>query len=203
MEGCILASKWFKLGQENIEGGFLATEYSLPGSLRGEAFSSGVPFSGTEELRLRSESPEHDGEAEDVLDNVLCLPVFSERLRSALGRAGIGTDDVQYVPVRVFRSTGEELPGYCIANVVACVPVLDRKHCGFLSEDPHEIDPRTNRPRVTGVGVSVLKAAPLAGHDLIRSAEFTPIVFVSERFYRVYAKGGFTGASLRPVSVVD
>ena len=41
---------------------------------------------------------------------------------------------------------------------------------------------------------------PLKGHDVVRLLEFFPPVFVTERFAEVFRNGGFTGATLTPVT---
>jgi hypothetical protein len=67
---------------------------------------------------LRSTKREYDGPPDDILENSLVVPVFSARLRASLAQGGVGGGDLQYLPIRVFQSTGEELPGFAVANVV-------------------------------------------------------------------------------------
>jgi hypothetical protein len=151
---------------------------------------------------LRSISEEDDGEPDDVLLEHLKVPTFSRRLHEALSSAGVGGKDIQYLPVRVFRSTGEELEGYAFANVITRVAALDYEATdwGALPPDPDEgIDPNTGRPAVQAIWRAALIEASLKGHDIIRLVEFFPPVFVSERFAEIFRDGEFTGATLTPV----
>jgi hypothetical protein len=130
------------------------------------------------------------------------VPIFSQRLRDALQRARVATKDIQYLPIHVFRSTGEEVEGYTIANVIARVPALnyDLTDWGPLPPDEKEgIDPRTGRPQVQAIWRAALQSTKLKGHDMIRLVEFWPPVLVSHRFADVYREGHFTGATLTPV----
>ncbi len=130
-----------------------------------------------------------------------CRP-FPEACRDALAKAGVGRNDVQYLPVHILKSTGEELEGYSFANVIARVSALDydRTDWGPLPPDPDEgIDPETGKLKVQGIWRAALIEAKLRGHDLIRLVEFFPPVFVSQRFADVYRNGNFTGATLNPV----
>ena len=148
---------------------------------------------------VRSESPENDGDPEDVLGEHLGLPIFSGRLRQGLANVGMG--DIQYLPIKVFRSTGEEIHGFEIANVITKVPALDYENSEMLSSSKEMIDPLTNRPKVTGFWQAALHSTPLTGHDIIRLVEFGSAVFVSERFAEGFRRGKFTGADLVPVRV--
>ncbi len=155
---------------------------------------------------IRSKRGDDDGVPDDVLSEHLGVPTFSKRLRDALKVAGVGTEDLQYLPVNVFTSTGDVLPGYAFANVLTRVKALDyaRTDWGPLPPDPEEgIDPNTGKPRVQAIWRAALVRANLRGHDVIRLAEFFPPVYVSERFADVYRDGDFTGATLTPVNVTD
>lgn len=150
---------------------------------------------------LRSARLEYeDGPAYDMLASSLHLPIFSLRLQRALDRSGCAVKDLQYLPINVFKSTGEQVRGFAIANVITRIKALDHDNC-FLLELDDEIDPLTGTNHVHSVGRFALRAAPLAGHDIIRLVEFWPPVFVSERFKRVFDEGGFTGATFSPVRV--
>jgi hypothetical protein len=150
---------------------------------------------------LKSPSADRDGTPDDYLADPLGVPILSSRLRIALERNGVGISDIQYLPIRVFLSTGKEIHGYSIANILSRLPALNRAHSVLLDDDPEEIDPVTNAPTVRGLWRAALNGAPLVGHDVVRLVEFFPPVFVSERFAQVFSKGGFTGAALTPVLV--
>ena len=151
---------------------------------------------------IRSKHRKYDGVPDDILSVHLGVPTFSRRLREALERADVGRKDVQYLPVHVFKSTGEELEGYAFANVITRIKALDydRTDWGPLPPDPEEgVDPDTGKPEVQAIWCAALKEAKLKGHDIIRLVEFFPPVYVSERFADVYRNGNFTGATLTPV----
>ncbi|MGH7139577.1 MAG: imm11 family protein [Pirellulales bacterium] len=150
---------------------------------------------------IRAINATYDGRADDVLGTVGHFPVFSERLRVALADETIGLADIQYLPIRVFRTTGEELPGFAVANVISRVAALDPERSFMLDLDYNKIDPLTGKPHVTGVGRAALKSEPLNGRDIIRLAEFFPLLFVSERFVNVFKTSRFTGAKFNPVTV--
>jgi hypothetical protein len=149
---------------------------------------------------LRSASPADDGEPDDVVCESLGLPTFSGRLQKALREAGIGINDIQYLPIRLFQSTGEEIKGFAIANVVTRLEALDRERCVLLGEGA-QIDPLTGKPAVTSIGRIALQGAALQEHDVVRLAEFFPPVLVSERFAKLFHEGEFTGAILTPLLV--
>lgn len=150
---------------------------------------------------MRPDDPEDDGWPDDLLANEFGLPILSPGLVEALAGAGVATNDIQFLPVRVFRRSGSELPGFRIANIVARVPALDRERSTMLDVDETEIDPLTDMPRVRGVWTAALKRAALCEHDVVRLVEFFPTIFVSRRFADVFFGGKFTGATLHSVPV--
>ena len=150
---------------------------------------------------IRSKHRKYEGVPDDILAEHLNVPTFSHRLREALERAGVGRKDVQYLPIHVLKSTGEELEGYAFANVITRIKALDydRTDWGPLPPDPEEgIDPATGKLKVNGIWRAALIEAKLKGHDLVRLVEFFPPVYVSERFADVFRDGNFTGATLAP-----
>jgi hypothetical protein len=149
---------------------------------------------------LKSESAEFDGEPDDLLANVFHLEtVFSERLRFALDAQKIGRTDIQHLPVRVFRSTGEDIKGYTIGNVIARIAALDYEASEMLELHQEEIDPLTGRLRVRSLWHEALRRDKLGGHDVIRLLEFSPPIFVSDRFKQVYEENRCTGATFKKV----
>ncbi|MCX7428768.1 MAG: hypothetical protein NTW96_24470 [Planctomycetia bacterium] len=151
--------------------------------------------------RLFSTRRKYDGVPDDVLSECLDIPTFSRRLRDALKKASVGTGDIQYLPVHVFKSTGEEIEGYAFANVLTRIAALDYDATDYGPMPPEEsdIDPETGKPRVQFLWRAALIGSRLEGHDIIRLREFFPSVFVSERFAEVYHNGDFTGASFTSV----
>jgi hypothetical protein len=149
---------------------------------------------------LRSPSAADDGIPFDVLAVHLCLPTFSPRLRSALSKV-FHHDEVQWLPVRVIRHTGEELQGFSIANFLNPVMALDRSATGVL-QVADEIDPATGEPWIRGLGRPALKREVLKARTVIRLLEYPYPIFVSEQVAAVFRTGHFTGASLGPVRLV-
>ena len=103
---------------------------------------------------IRSRRRKDDGVPDDILAEHLDVPTFSRRLRDALKKARVGIKDLQYLPVHVFKSTGEELEGYAFANVITRIKALDydRTDWGPLPPDPEVgIDPATGKLKVNGI----------------------------------------------------
>jgi len=139
-----------------------------------------------------------NGDPDDALQNHLALPVFSQRLRRAIRRSGIG--DIQYLPVRVLRPNREEVPGFSIANILAKVPALDTSRSDLeVFEDGYFIPER--RGKVSSLRRAVLKGRGLRSHHIVRLAEFEVAMFCSERFKDVFEREGCTGFSFEQVRV--
>jgi hypothetical protein len=191
---------WYDVigGDENrVPNFFMATEYDISGSSSIEPQIGQIIPDWNPESRLWSDAPEWDGEPDDILANSIGWPIFSQRLRSALKQADIGARDIQYLPIHVARSTGQELPGFAVANIITRIPALDRDNSFMLSVDDDEIDPLTGMPSVSSIGKAALKSDLLRGHDVIRLLEFFPSVFVSERFVKIFNENKFTGTTFR------
>lgn len=198
--------RWYALGQAADDDGeppypVLAGKEELFGHDYSEFEQGHVIDEWNPNSLLRAISAEYDGRADDVLGTVGNFPVFSARLRAALEDEEVAIPDIQYLPIRVFRTTGEELHGFAVANVISRVAALDPARCFMLRLDYDKTDPITGKPDVKGLGRAALRADALEGHDVIRLLEFFPSVFVSERFATVYKKHGFTGARFSPVTV--
>jgi hypothetical protein len=197
--------KWYEMSIETSEGWppptFYADEKELSGCSRGDFKDGNAIADWNNNSLLCSSSPDTDGDPDDVLDNVMNVLVFSGRFINALRDAHVATGDIQYLPIHVFRSTGEELPGFAVANVIARVAALDPDRSFMLELDYDKTDALTGKPRVKGIGKTALRSEPLQRHDVIRLLEFFPSVFVSQRFVDVFNKHRFTGAEFKPVVV--
>lgn len=200
-----MAAQWYRLQlhvENRVVRPFQTADDDLYGYL-GYDLSVGTPIqSWNRNAWIRSRAEDDDGEPDDVLLEHLGVPTFSRRLRDALERADVGRNDMQYLPVHVLKSTGEELDGYAFANVITRIMALDydKTDWGPLPPNPKKgIDPNTGKLKVLAIWRAALREADLQGHDLIRLVEFFPPVFVSERFADVYRSGGFSGATLAPV----
>ena len=193
--------KWYYMiiGEENrVPRYFLANDKDIFGRDRfAVCFGRGIN-DWNSAARLNSTRPEYDGTPDDVLANALGWPVFSNRLRQTLRDAEVGVANIQYLPIRVIRSTGEEVPGFEVANVVTRVAALDRRRSRMLDEDEDETDPETGLPNVTAVGKAALFNEKLVSHDVIRLVEYFPPVFVSQRFVDAFNTSKCTGATFAP-----
>lgn len=162
-------------------------------------FIHGRPFSSWDGTAwLKSSRPEDDEDPDDVLQNHLGLPIYSPRLRDALTAEGI--QDIEYLPVRIFRPHGEFIQGFAIANILSVVPALDTNRSDYDTY-PEDYFLPGRRGDVSGVRRAVLLAPKLQGRDVIRLAEFPLDIFVSEAFRSAFERGGFTGYSFTQVEV--
>lgn len=183
---------WYRLvhpGGTHLKG-FVTTEHDLKGFVP-EAFERGQPVEGWDESAwLQAADPVLDGLPDDVLCTDLPLVVFSRRLREALEAAGIG--GIQYLPIRVLRSDGSNVPGYCIANVLNFVSALDweRSEYNLWGDD----DP-SRRDEIRDLRTVHLKRTALRSYDLIRLREYDVALFGSERLRRLFQGRQFTGFS--------
>jgi hypothetical protein len=147
---------------------------------------------------IRASTPEQDGDPDDVLQSYLGVPVFSARLRTALRESGI--EDVQYLPLRVLRPSGEELRGFAVANITTVRDVLDRERSDYsVFADDYFLPQR--RGQISALRKPVLVKASLSGCDLFRIEGYRVAYFVSERVKDVFEHRGFTGLSFREVAL--
>lgn len=151
------------------------------------------------EAWLQATKAENDGEPDDVLSNLHALPVFSGRVRNRLEEIGIG--GIQYLPVRVLRSTGMEVPGFSIGNTLNLVPALDfeKSEIEYFPDDYFRPE---KRGQARDIRTAILRSSALRGLDIVRLAEFPVATYVSERFKEEFERKRFTGWSFRPVRVV-
>lgn len=146
---------------------------------------------------VRSNCLKHDGNLDDVIFLTRkMIPAFSPRLQLALWETNLGAKDIQYLPIRIFQSTGEEAEGFAMVNVLNCVPGLDRENCFMLSENADEIDSATGQPRIICIGKPAVRESALAKYDVVRLSEYPYEFLISDRFRKVFRKGRFTGAIL-------
>lgn len=150
---------------------------------------------------LRSRSKNSDGPATDVLVEPFDVPILSKRLRECLDSSVLFPGEVQWLSIHVYRSTGEEVPGYSIANVLKPVRALDRARSFMLDEDPEDVDADTGLPHVRGVARPALVGKALANRTIVRLEELFSSLFVSEALVNAYRKGKFTGGYFPEVLV--
>lgn len=147
---------------------------------------------------LMARKPEYDGEPDDVLQNCLNLPVFSRRMRDALAIEGIS--GFQYLPVRVLRPNGVEIPGFCFANILERRRALDRQRSSYaVFPDDYFLPQR--RGLVRAIYRRVLVGEQLQGCDVLRLDEYYVSIFVSDRFKQTFEAWNLTGYSFAEVEV--
>jgi hypothetical protein len=141
-----------------------------------------------------------DGDPDDVLQTCFPFPIYSPRLCKSLEEGGIA--GIQYLPIRVIRRSGDALVGFCIANILNCVAALDMER-SIIQRFPQDDFLPQRRGRVRAIKGPVLLRAALAPYDIIRLEGYTPPIYVSERFVRIFEAGGFTGYSFREITISD
>jgi len=144
---------------------------------------------------IKAQSSE-DGDPDDVLQSYVGVPIYSARLRAALEESGIG--DIQYLPLRVLRSNGEEIKGFAVANITTVRDALDRTRSDISLFADNFLVP-SKRGQISAVRKSVLLASRLVGCDIFRLEGYRVAYYVSERLKEVFEGGRFTGYSFREV----
>ena len=137
-----------------------------------------------------------DGDPDDVLQTCFPFPIYSLRLRRALEDAGYA--GIQYLPIRVIRSGGDGLAGFCVANILNCVDALDLERSA-VERFPEDYFLPQRRWRIRCVKDPVLIRSVLARCDVIRLSGYTEPIYVSERFVLFFEAERFTGYSFHEV----
>jgi hypothetical protein len=196
---------WYDIieGDENrLPNFFMATKFELFSRDSNDIKIGDYISDWNSETRLWSNEQKWDGMPDDILANALGWPIFSRRLREAIAQQGIGIGDIQYLPINVARSTGEELIGFAVANVITRLPALVPEHTKMYRTDNNTNDPLTGKPKVTSAWKTALRAELVQDHDVVRLLEYSPPILVSERFVEIFNNNGFTGATFTRVPVV-
>jgi hypothetical protein len=147
---------------------------------------------------VAARSKANDGTPDDVLQNSLGIPIYSERLQQRLTAWGI--QNIQYLPIRVLRPTGALIDGFAIANVLACRSALDleRSDLGLFPDD-YFIPSR--RGKVRSVRQPVLRAAALDEIHCLRAIEYPVQLFVSDHFRQAFESAQLSGYSFEQIDV--
>jgi hypothetical protein len=149
---------------------------------------------------VKATTTENDGETDDVLQTCYIIPIYSRRLRAALEKHGIG--GIQYLPINVYRPSGELIPDFSVANVLNCVDALDLR-LSAVSRFPEDYLIASRRGLIRGINAPVLRADQIAQYDIIRLSTYPVSLYVSERFVTVFEAGHFTGCSFQETPTVD
>jgi hypothetical protein len=135
---------------------------------------------------------------DDVLQSRFFCPIYSPRLRAGLETAGIG--GIQYFPIRVFRPDSIELSGFCVANILNCVDALDLQK-SEIRRFPNDYFLPASRGKIQMVNEATLLAAALEPFDIVRLAGYSSMIYVSQRFVRVFEDNQFSGYSFKIVAL--
>jgi len=149
-------------------------------------------------LWLAAFKPEHDGVADDSLQNHLDLPILSGSVQHAMTNAVVR--GAEFVPIEVFRPDRTGIDGYAILNVLHRVDALDRSKSDFDVFPADYVIPQ-RRGMVRAVRWPVLVAQTILDTDFLRLNEYPFPLYVSERVREIFENGGFTGWSFREVEV--
>lgn len=149
---------------------------------------------------FKASKEKNDGDPDDVLQNHLGLPVFSERLKDKIEQIGIR--GIHYLPIKVMRPNGEEISGFSIANILDKRYALDKSQSDFeVFPDDYFLPER--RGRIRAVRKAVLIENSLYESDIIRLGEYDVSIYVSQKFKDAFVNGNFTGYSFHEVKVVS
>lgn len=149
---------------------------------------------------LLSTSREGDGQPDDALQNHLNCLVFSNRLRTALEDAQV--KGFQFLPVRVFTSTGTRINGFSVANII------ERRRALCPEKSDYDVFPvdyflKERRGRIRALRRATLFANALRDTDAFRLDEYPQRAYVSERFVRIFDGERCTGLSFVEAPVVE
>lgn len=147
---------------------------------------------------VRSDSIEDDGEPEDVIFDY-SVPIVSSRLKNAILLNRVGLDDIQLLPIRLVKSTGIEIDGYSVLNVVRRIPALNRKLSFEISEHEHEVDPETRLRKIDAIYKIAINPDVVIGHNVFRLSEYNSALLMSSEFCKVFSHYNYTGYRLSQV----
>jgi Immunity protein family (Imm11) len=165
----------------------------------GWQFNEGKYISGWKpEAWIRCMKPEWNGDADDVLQNHLGVPIYSSRLQRIVEEEHF--TGIQFLPIRVLRMDTSEIPGFAIANILNIPPAMDMDQSEYerFNDDYFCAE---DRGRVRTVYKMVLKRAALQGFDVIRPKEFLPAAYASHRFKLAFEAARCTGYSFQEVQL--
>ncbi len=148
---------------------------------------------------IQCTSSDCDGEPDDVLQVHIDVPIYSPRLRKLLDEVSVG--GIQYLPIRVLRRNGKNIPGFSVANIVNLVAALDLKSSAYdVYEDDYFLPER--RGQIFSLRRAALKRERLTGLHVIRLKEYPACEFVSGVFRNAFERGRCTGYSFDEVELI-
>jgi len=167
--------------------------------LKEEHFLSGEKIMNwNDDIFFKSDSKICDGTPDDAVQNSMMLPIYSNRLINEIFDAGI--NGIQFLPIKIQQSDGENIPGFSVANVLNVIDAFDFERSVFDRFEDDFPNPHV-RGQIAGVLRFVLIEGKLDGHDIIRLKEYPLAFFVSEKFKRMFVANRFTGYSFSSVEL--
>jgi hypothetical protein len=193
-----MAVNWYKLvwWDNTIDEPYVSDSEDLKGFDDWDLTSSKYVSNWNEEAWIRCNNPDYDGDADDVLANHLGVPIYSFRLRRVLDESGI--TGIQYLPVRVLRRDGSEIPGYQVANFLNMVRALDLEKSDY-NLYPDEFPER--KGQIFTIPKAVLKKEAVSRYDIVRLEEYPLYEAASERFKQAFEEARCTGYSFKKLSL--
>ncbi len=195
--------KWFKLYEcDNTVKNPLVCDYS---NLEKYNFSKWDFIKGeeiknwNESIIFQSKKKKNDGDPDDVLQNYLGIPIYSEKLINVLKNSN--TTGIQYLKINVMKSDNSIIDGFCIVNLLNFIEALDYKKSEY---DRFSNDfPNANvRGKISGVKKFVLNKDKLENFDIIRLKDYDLRYFVSGKFKKIFEDNRFTGYSFEEVELI-
>ncbi len=147
---------------------------------------------------LKASKPENDGDPDDVLQEHLGIPVYSNRLRVALNSASI--TGIQYLSLQVLRPNNSPFDGFSIANILNLVAALDFENSDY-DRFPEDYFLPERRGMIRGIRRATLLKSALDGLQVIRLKEYPRSIYVSDEFKAVFESGAFTGYSFHQIQL--
>ena len=164
-----------------------------------EDFLSGVKINNwTSDVFLQAGDKSHDGVTDDVLQNHLVLPIFSQKLIRKLAFNDIV--GIQYLPVRILRPDDVEIDGFSIANFTNFIAAMDYEKSEYNRFSPDFPNPYA-AGKLAGVTKFVLYRDKLAEMNVVRLQDYHRAVFVSEAFRQIFLDNKFTGYSFKEIEL--
>jgi hypothetical protein len=149
---------------------------------------------------FQAKKKKNNGDPDDALQNHLMLPIYTSRFINTLNKAKIS--GIQYLPITLFRTNGDNLNGFCIANFLNFVEALDLKKSDYDRFSDDFVNPNV-RGKISGIRKYVLLAEKVKGLDIVRIKDYDQAFFVSEKFKQLFEENNFTGYSFREVELTS
>jgi hypothetical protein len=119
---------------------------------------------------FQAKKKKNNGEPDDVLQNHLMIPVYSERLTRELNKNKM--EGIQYLQLKILRANGENTSGFTIANIFNFVEALDLNKSDFSRYQDDFPNPH-KRGQIARIRRYVLIRKKLHGLYIVRLKDYT------------------------------